>query len=155
MEQPTVSPGQTRVGHHRPQGFVARRFRVIVPRLVKNMFDRFVIGDPEYVLLLGGQAHQATRIGRSIVPPKQLWHGQRHHIADGTRPRSPHSPREVTPCYGLAYVILVGNPGVDKAIDVPSKNVFGSGPGTSDIEIREYLRYNAYRPQAAAKAGRT
>jgi hypothetical protein len=36
-------------------------------------------------------------------------------------------------------------------MDVPSKNVFDSGPGTPDIEIREYLRYNAYRPQVAAK----
>ena len=37
---------------------------------------------------------------------------------------------------------------------MPSKNVFDSGPGTSDIEIREYLRYNVYRPQAAVKVRR-
>jgi hypothetical protein len=39
-------------------------------------------------------------------------------------------------------------------MDVPSKKVFDSGPGTSDIEIREYLRYNVYRPQVAAKERR-
>jgi len=87
----------------------------------------------------------------ATVPPKQLLHGQRHRIVDGIRPRSPHSPREATLCYGLVYVVSTEVSGFGQAINVPSKNVFDSGPGTSDIEIREYLRYNAYRPQAAVR----
>lgn len=44
-----------------------------------------------------------------------------------------------------------GIPTFGEAINVPSKNVLDSGPGTSDIEIREYLRYSVYAPQAAVK----
>ena len=75
-----------------------------------------------------------------IAPLQQPSRAQHPHIADGTRPQLSHSRREVTLCCGLARHISKGYRGVVGATGVPSKNVFASGPGTSDIEIREYLR---------------
>ena len=65
------------------------------------MLDRFVIGDPEYVLLFDCQAYQVARIGTSAVLPEQLLRGRRRHTVDGTRLLLFHSPQEVTLCYGL------------------------------------------------------
>jgi hypothetical protein len=48
------------------------------------------------------------------------------------------------------FIVSTKDPKFEEATDAPSKNVFDSGPGTSEIEIREYLRYSVYRPQAAA-----
>lgn len=52
------------------------------------------------------------------------------------------------------FIMSTRNPKPDEATNAPNKNEFDSGPGTSDIEIREYLRYNVYRPQAAATPDR-
>jgi hypothetical protein len=42
---------------------------------MENVFDRFVIGDPEDILLFGGSVlsvYRVMRIGVSAAPPKQL-----------------------------------------------------------------------------------
>lgn len=65
------------------------------------MLDRFVIGDPEYVLLFGRQAYQVARIGTNAVLPEQPLHGQRRHTVHGTQLPLFRSPKEATLCYGL------------------------------------------------------
>lgn len=97
----TISPSQTLVSHHRPQGLVSRRLRVIISRFMKNMLDRFVIGDPEHVFLRGRQVYRAASVGETAVPLVQLLRGQRRHIADGTLLRLFRNLKEVTLCYVL------------------------------------------------------
>lgn len=68
---------------------------------MKNVFDCFVISNPEHVLLPTRQVYRATNVGETTVPQVQLSRGQRHRIADGTLLRLFHSLREVTLCYDL------------------------------------------------------
>jgi len=65
------------------------------------MLDRFVIGDPEYILLFDRQVYRVLGIRTSTVLPEQLLRGQRRHIVDGIRPLLFRNPQEVALCYGL------------------------------------------------------
>ena len=68
----TVSPSQALVSHHRPQGFIARWLWVIVSGFVEDVLHRFMVGDPEDVLLLPGQVCRVIMVRRCVYPQSSL-----------------------------------------------------------------------------------
>lgn len=151
MEQVTISPGQALVGHHRPQWFIGGWLRVVISRFMKNMLDRFVIGDPEYVLLLGGQADQMATTRDTVVPyPQGTLDTDNVTVSSMEFGLSCPTVREEQ-LLAMTLYFVSGEISKVETPDLPSKNVFDSGPGMSDIDIREYLRYSVYRLLPAVK----
>jgi hypothetical protein len=69
------------------------------------MLDRFVIGDPEYVLLFSRQGCQVAKIGTNAVLPEQPLRGRRRHTVDETPLLLFRSPQGVTlDCYLACHV---------------------------------------------------